>query len=252
MSSKFTPLKTWYVLRMVLALGLLSACRPGTTVVVPSTTSTAEPSIEETTNPSPAPTEPEMTPDSPVEALMTASPTSSEVSQPVESATAVPATPADGLIPEREPTARALCLVVSDSSEEVVARQELAAALAEIQEAHPDWETVMGSEEPIIETGCEVQLPNQELGRNAVVGPRSVSSPGQWHAVIIVLGEAEAEVLLGERPATVVAYEMMPLGEHEAAATTSALVIRGDSFDEPQGLSELTLALKMDPAMLYQ
>jgi hypothetical protein len=59
-------------------------------------------------------------------------------------------------------------------------------------------------------------------------------------------------VLLGERPATVVAYEMMQLDEHTSAAITSALVIRADAFNEPQGLSELTLALKMDPAMLYQ
>ncbi|MEU6078384.1 hypothetical protein [Micromonospora sp. NPDC047074] len=124
----------------------------------------------------------------------------------------------------------------------------LTAGLRQVRR-HPHWElTDFDDRTPALEGGCRATLPQEGVAKGVVVGPGVTARPGPYRTVVVVLGGAEADRLLGGQRAVLVPYELMEI-EHGATATvTQAVVVRDTFVGSPEFVKDyLTPAIGLHP-----
>lgn len=120
----------------------------------------------------------------------------------------------------------------------------LEAGLTQVQQ-HPDWASAAyGNQPPALESDCHVTLPDKPIERGTIIGPGITETPGPYRTVLIVLDDASANRHLGKADAVLVPYELMKVGDHDAATVTTALVVRA-AFLNSSEFTELYLPLSL-------
>ena len=117
---------------------------------------------------------------------------------------------------------------------------------------HPDWQAAgLGDRVPALEAGCRAKIPSDKLdrGNSQAVGRGKTNNPGPFRTVIVVLDEARAARILGDRPATLVPFEMMCPTEEECVEVTSSVIVRESALESPDFINPyLTLAVGLEPS----
>jgi hypothetical protein len=139
---------------------------------------------------------------------------------------------------------------LADQSAEI--RERLSTSLNIVRTTNPYWgKAYRDAALPQLETACTIQIPEQPIDESDpyAVGRGMVKDPSPYRAVFLILDEATAKNILGERLASLVPYEMMQVGDHDAAEITKALVLRESAIDNPKVIQlQMALAIGLYPA----
>jgi hypothetical protein len=140
-----------------------------------------------------------------------------------------------------------VCLTTQGLVDAAAVADQLGAAF-EVLRRHPQWQLSGYDQVPKLEQGCPATLPPTGVSKGVVVGPGLTEEPGPYRAVIVVLNDHAAAGYLGEQPAVLVPYELMRIGERDAASVTQAVVVRTAFLNDPEFATEyLTPAVGLDP-----
>jgi hypothetical protein len=126
-----------------------------------------------------------------------------------------------------------------------------------LRASHPRWNDVHGraSFAPVFSGACTVKVPTRLLDEAdaAAVGKGFTTNPGPFRAVVLVLDDQTADVVLGKLNVKHAPYEMMQLSEHEAVEVTNALVVRESYVSTQEFIDQyLSVAVSLEPAKPYE
>lgn len=135
--------------------------------------------------------------------------------------------------------------------------QQLTERMQRLQTTHPDWDKVYDkvTSAPSFETDCTATIPTNlfDPADATAVGRGLVKKPSPFRAIVLVLDEDTADMVLGTLDVSHAAYEMMQVSEYEAVEVTNALVVR-NSFIGTQEFVEqyLSVAVGLNPIKPYE
>ena len=126
-----------------------------------------------------------------------------------------------------------------------------------LRATHPKWNDVHGraSSAPAFSSACSVTVPTKLLDEAdaSALGKGFTTNPSQFRAVVLVLDDQTADVVLGKLNVKHAPYEMMQVGQHEAVEVTNALVVRESYVNTQEFVDQyLSVAVSLDPAKPYE
>jgi hypothetical protein len=129
--------------------------------------------------------------------------------------------------------------------------------MATLRASHPMWNDVHGraSSAPAFSSACSVTVPTKLLdeGDASALGKGFTTNPSQFRAVVLVLDEQTANLVLGNLNVKHAPYEMMQISQHEAVEVTNALVVRESYLNTQEFVDQyLSVAVSLNPAKPYE
>ncbi|HEX6292739.1 MAG TPA: hypothetical protein VFZ66_26380 [Herpetosiphonaceae bacterium] len=126
-----------------------------------------------------------------------------------------------------------------------------------LRATHPKWNEVYGLSvaSPRFNSNCTVKIPTTLLDEADpwAVGKGFTNHPSQFRAVVLVLDDKTADVVLGNLNVKHAAYEMMQISEHEAVEVTNALVVRESYLGTQEFVDQyMSVAVSLEPVKPYE
>lgn len=135
--------------------------------------------------------------------------------------------------------------------------QRLTERMQQLQTTHPDWDKIYDKviSAPPFETDCTATIPTNLLdpADATVIGKGLVKNPSPFRAIVLVLDDDTADVVLGKLDVSHAAYEMMQVSEYEAVEVTNALVVRNSFIGTQEFVDQyLSVAVGLNPIKPYE
>ena len=169
-----------------------------------------------------------------------------------------------------------LCIQVSPSlqSQKMVITHLIQEQMGILQQTHPDWARVYGGSVnvqdgisvPISTTvqdatssqnatvlfqqNCPVSIPTERLDSSDMTafGRGLVTEPSLFRAVVLVLDDATADLVIGDLDMSHAVYEVMKNSEHGFVEVTNAIVVRASAIKTAKFVDQyLSVAISLPP-----
>ena len=128
----------------------------------------------------------------------------------------------------------------------------VSASVQNMRATNAHWKSAYGqSDPPGVKGRCDVRIPTSPFdGADATaLGRGMVTRPSAFRVVVVVLGDADAKAVLGNRSMSHFAYEMMQVDDHNAVEVTNGIVVREDALESPEFIEQyLPLAVSLPPS----
>lgn len=126
-----------------------------------------------------------------------------------------------------------------------------------LRASHPKWDEVHGraNAAPAFSSNCAAKIPTKLLDEADAfaLGKGFTTNPGPFRAIVLVLDDQTADVVLGKLNVKHAPYEMMQVNEHEAVEVTNALVVRESYLQTQEFVDQyLSVAVSLDPVKPYE